>query len=45
MEHIEREPFIRPIWEEFDQLAGVEKVLRPERQDLGDAVGGKDTID
>ena len=40
MKRIERKPLIWPIWEELDQLAAVEKVLRPKRQDLGDAVTG-----
>ena len=40
VKRIERKPFIRPIRKQLDQLAAPEEILRPERQDLGNAVTG-----
>jgi uncharacterized protein YbjT (DUF2867 family) len=38
IKHVEGKSLIRPMREELDELAAVEKVLSPERQDLGNAV-------
>ncbi len=37
IKHVERKPLTRPIREELDELAALEEVVSPERQDLGNA--------
>ena len=40
IKYVERKPLTRPIRKQLDELAAVEKVLSPKRQDLGNAVTG-----